>query len=353
MQSLTSRHSDGSTRLGHGLRSARTWGFRAALGLAVLALGASGCAQTTHAATPAKLGKTTTLAAMEATLDEPGPIAFTKVRAADWKVELSGMLNLEHPKAEAAGIEDHDEPIQIYFYVLEHPTRGTFLVDTGVARSFAERSDDMPVGFLVRSVMNIDALDVHVDTKTWLEGRKEPLSGVFLTHLHLDHVMGLQDIAKTTPLYVGPREQEDSRFLNVFSRGTTDDNLEGFGALRELTIDPDDADAALDVFGDGSLYGIHVPGHTIGTMAYVVRTMRGPELITGDACHTVWGWQNDVEPGYFNTDGDTAAQSLGRLRALSARHPEMHVNLGHQSLPETAARPVVAARPAPVLPPAP
>ncbi len=314
---------------------------RAVLGL--VALGAVGCAQTTHEATPARLGRTVTWQEMEARLDEPGPIRFEKVRAADWQVELSGLLNLDHPKAEAAGLEDHDEAIQIYLYGLQHPKEGLYIVDSGVARSFAERSDDMPVGSLVRSFMNLDALQVHVDTKTWLTRAGQPLRGVFLTHLHLDHVMGLQDVPKTTPLYVGREEPEDTRFLHLFARGTTDDNLEGFGPLRELAV-PEDETKALDIFGDGSLYGLHVPGHTSGHVAFVVRTTEGPELLTGDACHTAWGWQNDVEPGHFNTDGDEAAHSLGRLRALAARHPHMGVHLGHQEL---GARPARGPQPAP------
>ncbi len=309
----------------------------------VLALGAAGCAQTTHAATPAGVGKTVKLESLEAHLEEPGPIQFTKVRAADWQVDLSGLLNLDHPKAEAAGIEDRQEPISIYFYVLQHPTRGMYIVDSGVARSVAQRSDDMPVGSIVRSFMNLDAMTVHVDTKTWLAQQKQPLQGVFLTHLHLDHVLGLQDIPKSTPLYVGPQEPEDTRFLHMLGRGTTDDNLEGFGPLRELAISPDDDNAAIDIFGDGSFYGIHVPGHTTGAMAYVVRTTEGPELLTGDACHTAWGWQNDVEPGYFNTDGDVAAHSLARLRALAGRHPRLEVHIGHQALPEAKPRAQVAA----------
>jgi glyoxylase-like metal-dependent hydrolase (beta-lactamase superfamily II) len=301
-------------------------------------LGAVACHPTTHDVTPAKLGRTTDLREMEAHLDEPGPITFTKVTAANWKIDLSGLLNLDHPKAEAAGLEDRQEPIQIYFYVLEHPTRGTFLVDSGVARSFAERSDDMPVSGLVRAVMPLDELDVKVDTKTWLASQKQPLSGVFITHLHLDHVLGLQDVPKDVPVYIGPQEPEDFRFLHSLGHGSIDQNLEGFSALEELALPNETEASVLDIFGDGSLYGLHVPGHTQGSIAFVVRTTHGPELITGDASHTAWGWQNEVEPGSFNTDGELAAHSLHRLRELAARHPKMRVNLGHQSLPEAAAR---------------
>lgn len=50
-----------------------------------------------------------------------------------------------------------------------HPERGTFLIDTGVARSIAGRTEDMPIGPIVRSAMNIDSLVVHIDTRSWLE----------------------------------------------------------------------------------------------------------------------------------------------------------------------------------------
>ncbi len=269
---------------------------------------------------------------LETSLEQPGPIEFTKVAAADWEVDLGGMVNLDHPKARAAGLEDEPERIQIYFYLLEHPKYGTFMVDSGVARSVAEGRDDMPVSSLIQAAMNLDALDVHVDTKTYLEKNHVKLAGVFLTHLHLDHVLGLEDVPKTVPIYTGPGESDDTRFLHFLMRGTIHDNLEGFGPVRELSMKREKGDplAAVDVFGDGSLYGLHIPGHTAGSMAFVVRTTEGPKLLTGDGSHTAWGWKNGVEPGSFNTDGDESARSLAALRSLAARHPAMEVHLGHQ-----------------------
>jgi N-acyl homoserine lactone hydrolase len=300
----------------------------------IAAVTALGCAQTTHDAIQAPLGRPANWPMLEATLDEPGPIEMQKVVAASWEVELGGMLNLDHPKAEAAGLENEPEPIEIYFYALRHPARGTFLVDTGVARSIAQRSDDMPIGWLVQSVMNVDALEVHVDTKTWLEENDVAPTGVLLTHLHLDHILGLTDIPKSTPIYVGPGEPDDRRFLHLFARSTTDENLEGFGPLEELRVTREAGApfAAVDILGDGSLYGLHVPGHTRGSMAYLARTTEGPQLLTGDGCHTAWGWHHGVEPGTFNTDGEQSAQSLAALRSFAKAHPEVTVHLGHQPL---------------------
>jgi N-acyl homoserine lactone hydrolase len=294
-----------------------------------------GFTQTSHASIPQALGAPRPFDAVEqAAQDEAGPIRLEAIVAADWEIDLEGLLNLEHPTAKAAGIENRKEPIQIKFYALHHPERGTFLIDTGVARSIARRTEDMPVGAVVRSAMNLDALVVHVDTKSWLERSGARLSGVFLTHLHLDHVLGLQDIPKDVPLYVGPGEASDSKFGYLFARGTTDSILAGFGPLRELSVQPSGSaePGAVDVFGDGSLFGIHVPGHTCGSMAFLVRTTEGPALITGDASHTAWGWQHSVEPGAFNTDPAAAAASLRSLEELARARPHLRVHVGHQEL---------------------
>lgn len=90
-------------------------------------------------------------------------------------------------------------------------------------------------------------------------------------------------------------------------------------------------DGLLDVFGDQTFWAIHVPGHTAGSTAYLARTTTGPVLLTGDACHTIWGWEHGVEPGSFSSDRAQSASSLARLRRFVAKHPTMDVRVGHQA----------------------
>ncbi len=289
------------------------------------------CSITSHSTTPTERGRHISGDALLARAVEAGPVTLTQVVAADWKVDRSGLINLDHPKAEAAGLEDGGEPIHIYFYVIEHPTEGTFLIDTGVADGF-RNPDEAPVSWLVASAMDFESLKIHVDTDAWLAANG-PIEGVFLTHLHLDHIMGLPDIPRDVPIYTGPGEAASSSFKNMFMRGTSDGLLDGFGPLNEWRFAPTEREetlASLDIFGDGSVFAIHVPGHTPGNTAFLVRTSEGPQLIVGDACHTDWGWRNQVEPGSFNDDGEQAARSLARLKELERALPGVTVHLGHQ-----------------------
>ncbi|WP_228044111.1 MBL fold metallo-hydrolase [Streptomyces ferrugineus] len=287
---------------------------------------------TTHRATPARIGRPVSSSAMEAVIDQPGPIELKTV-GTDWEANLSGLLNLKDPKAVKAGLKERKEPIKIYTHVVRHPTQGFFMVDTGVSQQLVEDPAGVGVEWVLRKYGGIDKMHARPSTAEIIAAEGVPLDGVFMTHLHLDHVTGLPDIAKDVPIYTGADEAEASLFLNLFAQGTNNHLLEGRPPLQELefTKDPDGRfEGVNDVFGDGSLFAILTPGHTKGHLAFVARTTTGPVLMTGDVSHTRWGWENDVEPGTFLADRQPSRESLLKLKALSRRHPRMTVKLGHQ-----------------------
>lgn len=291
----------------------------------------TGCTVSRFDTEGAELGSATDTARMIELANTPADIRFTKIIAADWVVDRAGLINLEHEHAIEQGLTEGDEPIQISFYAIEHPERGTFWIDSGVSTLFRDE-DTMPVSSIIASQMNFGALDVHVDTADWIEREGEP-DGVFLTHAHLDHIMGLPDLPTDVPVYFGPGELETRAFINMFVRRTTNRLIGREREIYEWEMrgDPSEEFAGLiDVFGDETVFAIHVPGHTAGSVAFLVRTQEGPQLILGDSSHTNWGWNHCVEPGEFSEDIDVSAESLRNLKHLEAMLPELAVHLGHQ-----------------------
>jgi glyoxylase-like metal-dependent hydrolase (beta-lactamase superfamily II) len=241
-------------------------------------------------------------------------------------------VNLEHPAAKAAHLVDKPEPIELYVHVIRHPQHGTFFVDTGVERAFTADPSHALIHGLMGSLANLDRLQPLIDTDTLLQ-RTGPVAGVFLTHLHADHVLGMRDIPASTPIYVGPGDTHAHSFMNLLTRGLYDQALEHKGALREIVFSPDASGrfaGVRDVFGDGSLWALWLPGHTPGTLALLARTPHGPVLLTGDVCHTAWGWQHGVEPGSFSDDPKQSTVSFARLQRFVHEHPSIDVRLGHQ-----------------------
>jgi N-acyl homoserine lactone hydrolase len=214
-----------------------------------------------------------------------------------------------------------------------HAGQGFFLVDTGVSRRFVQDPAGAGVGWVLRKYGSIGNMQPKRSTAEVIEAEGAPLKGVFMTHLHLDHVSGFPDISKDVPVYTGAREAQASPFLNLIAQGTNNRLLDGRPALEELQFaqDPDGTfNGVNDVFGDGSFFAILTPGHTLGHTSYLARTTAGPVLLTGDTSHTRWGWDNDVEPGSFLAERQRSRDSLRALKALSQRHPDMIVKLGHQ-----------------------
>jgi N-acyl homoserine lactone hydrolase len=287
---------------------------------------------TTHRTTPARIGTPVSSAVMEALADQPGPIEVKTV-GADWEANLSGLLNIKDPKAVQAGLTKRKEPIQIYTHVVRHPAQGFFLVDTGVSRRFVQDPAGAGVGWVLRKYGGIEKMRPQQSTAEIIEAEGAPLKGVFMTHIHLDHVSGFPDIPKDVPIYTGAHEAEARLFLNLIAQGTNNHLLDGRPPLQELqfTNDPDGKfEGVNDVFGDGSLFAILTPGHTAGHVSYLARTTTGPVLLTGDTSHTRWGWENGIEPGTFLAEREPSRTSLRALKALSQRHPNMTVKLGHQ-----------------------
>ncbi|MEH6556871.1 MAG: MBL fold metallo-hydrolase [Oceanicoccus sp.] len=288
-----------------------------------------GCHASSISTAPANVGQPISIDELIAVIGQPGPIEFEKHLAATWSINLSGLLNLEHPKAIAAGIEDREEPIELYVYSLEHPEKGIFFVDSGVSERFSSPADNPDLSFIVNKAMGLGKLKTVLTTAELARAKSAAIDGVFLTHIHTDHIMGLRDLPLGTPVYTGPGEASLSSVQHMATQGSTDRLLGNSHQLLEWQFDES---GLIDIFGDKSVIAIHSPGHTPGSTAYLIRSTKGVHLLVGDATHTRWGWENGVEAGSFSADLQQSAESLQRLLKLSQDNPGMTVHPGHQSL---------------------
>ncbi|WP_375427089.1 N-acyl homoserine lactonase family protein [uncultured Sphingomonas sp.] len=84
----------------------------------------------------------------------------------------------------------------------------------------------------------------------------------------------------------------------------------------------------LDVFGDGSVVMLDMPGHTPGHHSLLVKLKaKGPILLTGDLAHFQENYDTGGVPG-FNTDRADTIASLDRFKAM-ARNMKATVVIQH------------------------
>jgi glyoxylase-like metal-dependent hydrolase (beta-lactamase superfamily II) len=243
------------------------------------------------------------------------------------RVKREDILDFGDPKVPARFAKDQLF-VPVYAHLLRHDERGAFLIDAGLDRSFSRITSGDMRGLFANRFYAVQRPGEDVVSRLDIE--RIALRGIFFTHLHPDHVSGAANLPRDIPFIVGKGEKPTSYSFLFYN-----DALHDVIGLDE--IDFTDVPAmpplgpSLDVFGDGSVWAIHTPGHTNGHLSFVVVTKTGPVLFTGDVSHTRWGFDNDVVPGGFN-DGDPkdSRRSLDQLRAFAKAYPEVRVVYGHE-----------------------
>lgn len=291
----------------------------------------SGCATrlSTHPVQAATAGVPTSTGAMLTALRRPGIATLDTVVAADWRFPYASASGPDQPW------ENSLLNAKIFFYVFRHPEHGLVLIDAGMP-------DDAPrqMGPVLRRLMNIDqTYTTRQSTARYLALTGETPRAVFLTHLHFDHVLGVRDLPRETPIHVGPGEGAQSNLIYGFVAHVTARALEGRPSLVEWGFSPDPdgrLPGVIDVFGDCSLFAIRAPGHTPGSTVYVINAVDGVHLITGDLAHSRSAWLGQrVDRAAFDPDMATLRASLAAVQAVAADIPRVIVHPGHQTLEDT------------------
>lgn len=140
--------------------------------------------------------------------------------------------------------------------------------------------------------------------------RPEQVRFVAISHRHTDHTGQALDFAGAT-LLIG---REDLEGLRV---STDPFDAPGVKPWLDGTAKADPVDGDRDVFGDGSVMMLAMPGHTPGHHVLLVRLKGlGPVLLSGDQFHTRPGYEANEMPQH-SADLDATRASAARFREVA------------------------------------
>ena len=206
-------------------------------------------------------------------------------------MKLTGLLGRYaiSPKVSVLGLVANgwDQDIDRYYYiwVVKGPTE-TILVDTGV-------------GLTVAADRKLKGYVNPIDVAARIGVKPNDVTKVVITHMHWDHVGGMEMMPKAYPkatFYVQKREYDFWTKHPVAKRkifaGTADplaykimQEMEGTPRLQlvngDMNIGP-----GLDI-----MLG---PGHTIGTQSLAVPTAKGTAVVASDCGHLARNFKEDT-----------------------------------------------------------
>jgi len=231
--------------------------------------------------------------------------------------------------------------------LIEHPREGPVLYDTGYAEHFLSATDRLP-DRLYRWVTPLtlspeDQLSAQLGRRGL---RLRDIRYCIISHFHADHIAGLRDL--TAARFIASQRDVEalrrSHGLSRLLRGLLPVLLPvDFGARLRFaeaaaSCSPGAGwemfDAAYDLFGDGSILALRLPGHAPGHLGLVLRDEHDRQiLLCADACWSRRAWQEQRLPSMLARplmhDWPAYRATLARLQVLAGRHPELVVLPSH------------------------
>ncbi|MBR1530764.1 MAG: N-acyl homoserine lactonase family protein [Eubacterium sp.] len=210
-------------------------------------------------------------------------------------------------------------------YLIEHP-KGKLLVDTGWARDmspngeFDKKAQIKSLGSVVLYEVNQGriALGECIDEQLNEMGIKDSdIDAVLITHLDCDHANGLKQVKGAKKFLVAA---DEVKFANKLTNKVRYYN----GWWKDIPLTEFEwndtqgpVQKSYDLFGDGSVELINIPGHADGLFAVKVKNDEGKfVLLFSDGGYARKSWEEQITSG-IAADKELQKKSLAWIREQS------------------------------------
>jgi glyoxylase-like metal-dependent hydrolase (beta-lactamase superfamily II) len=220
--------------------------------------------------------------------------------------------------------------------LLRHPSFGWMLFDTGYGQAFLDATRHFPESLYRRVTPVVWSPRQAVAAQIQARGiAVNDIRHVLVSHFHGDHVGALCDFpaAQIWCSELAWRDLHGRSRMGALAKGLLPQLAppeieprlrfyERLGVAR-LPIELAPFGTAHDVFGDGSIYAIDLPGHAIGHFGLCFRAAGRWVFLVADAAWSTRAIDENLPPPRWTTGmlGDTAAyrRTLADLHAMAAR----------------------------------
>lgn len=207
--------------------------------------------------------------------------------------------------------------LPVFTYLIEHP-KGNILVDTGWSsevRNNPKKAESYRLWFASKPRLPMgSAVDEQIKSRGIA---LDSLEYVFLTHMDVDHVNGIQMVKGARHIMAAKEEIQaaEGRDVRYWRKQWNGISLEEI-PLQETGEGI--SGESFDVFGDGTIQVIATPGHSAGSVTVLVRNQGNSVLIAGDTGYEKTSWREGRLPGPV-FDKEQMVKALGWVNELEKK----------------------------------
>lgn len=218
--------------------------------------------------------------------------------------------------------------------LLEHPREGFILFDTGYAPRILESFGQFPYGIYGRLTPTTVHPDWTIQTQLKALGiSPQAIRYVILSHLHADHIAGLKDFQQATVILAGTAQRVLSlKRVTALRHGFLPALLPEMQVqfIQTFSDGPLSHFPTHDLFKDGSLQLLPLPGHARGQMGALLQTQQGRLLLAADGAWSSRSFRENIPPHRLamHLVFDDVAATLSTLKGLHLLHqqaPDMKI----------------------------
>jgi glyoxylase-like metal-dependent hydrolase (beta-lactamase superfamily II) len=233
------------------------------------------------------------------------------------------------------------------FALLQHPTFGAMLFDTGYSFRFFDETKKFPMRFYRWiTPVTLHEEDLAINQISNFNLRPQDISRIFISHFHADHITALKDFPKSKFVYMPhaysglrnltPAEDVNHAFLRGLVPTDFDSRAQEVDMTKKILLSEEYAPfkTGYDLLGDESIIGVELPGHAMGQMGLFARDEN--DKLFFFVADAAWLKRSIVEnrPPHkiadkLFPDPEVYRNTLTDLHSYYLTHPDTHIIPSH------------------------
>jgi glyoxylase-like metal-dependent hydrolase (beta-lactamase superfamily II) len=235
------------------------------------------------------------------------------------------------------------------FALISHPEHGHILFDTGYSNRFFEETRSFPFNlYALTTPVYFQPEDSAVHQLQAAGIDAAAIRYIIISHFHADHIGGLKDFPNAKFIYFNSayKSVKDRRGINALQAGflsglipTDFEDRSSFVEDRQIGSLPTQYmpfDTGFDLFRDGSLLAVELPGHAAGQLGLFFIDLNYQDyFLIADACWLSRAYQEFVKPhpitNLISANGREYVDTLSKIHQLHKSNPDLKIIPTHCS----------------------